>query len=129
MKGLVWLRNDLRIDDNPALRQACIDTNEVHCIYIYSSEQMKLHNQANCKIEFIINNLINLNENLKKLNIPLTIVDSKGFSDNPKKILDIVKERSISNVYWNNMFGTDESERDKKVKDLLDKENTKCKKI
>jgi deoxyribodipyrimidine photo-lyase len=125
MKGLVWLRNDLRIDDNPALRQACIDTNEVHCIYIYSSEQMKLHNQANCKIEFIINNLINLNENLKKLNIPLTIVDSKGFSDNPKKILDIVKERSISNVYWNNMFGTDESERDKKVKDLLDKENIK----
>tara|TARA_X000000950_G_scaffold9140_1_gene10092 strand:- start:14869 stop:16284 length:1416 start_codon:yes stop_codon:yes gene_type:complete len=125
MRGLVWLRNDLRIDDNPALRQACIDTNEVHCIYIYSSEQMKLHNQANCKIEFIINNLINLNENLKKLNIPLTIVDSKGFSDNPKKILDIVKERSISNVYWNNMFGTDESERDKKVKDLLDKENIK----
>ena len=98
MKGLVWFRNDLRIDDNPALRQACIDTNEVHCIYIYSSEQMKLHNQANCKIEFIISNLIDLNENLKKLNIPLTIVDSKGFSDNPKKILDIVKERSISNV-------------------------------
>ena len=87
MKGLVWLRNDLRIDDNPALRQACIDANEVHCIYIYSSEQMKLHNQANCKIEFIVSNLIDLNQNLKKYNIPLTIIDSQGFNDNPKKIL------------------------------------------
>ena len=125
MKSLVWLRNDLRIDDNPALRQACIETDEVHCIYIYSSEQMKLHNQANCKIEFIISNLIDLNLNLKKYNIPLTIIDSQGFNDNPKKILDIVKERSISNVYWNNMFGADESDRDKKVKDLLDKENIK----
>ena len=127
MKSLVWLRNDLRMDDNPALRQACIEAEEVHCIFIYSSEQMKLHNQANCKIEFIISNLIDLNQNLKKHNIPLTIIDSQGFNDNPKKILDIVKERSISNVYWNNMFGADESDRDKKVKDLLDKENIKNK--
>ena len=68
MRGLVWLRNDLRIDDNPALRQACIDTNEVHCIYIYSSEQIKLHNEANCKVEFIISNLLDLSESLKKIN-------------------------------------------------------------
>ena len=54
MKSLVWLRSDLRIDDNPALRHACINYDEVHCIYIYSPEQMKIHNEANCKIEFII---------------------------------------------------------------------------
>ena len=94
MKSLVWLRNDLRMDDNPALRHACINSDEVHCIYIYSSEQIKLHNEANCKVEFIISNLIDLNENLKKINIPLTIIDSDGFNDNPTKILEVVNERS-----------------------------------
>ena len=123
MKSLVWLRNDLRMDDNPALRQACINSEEVHCIYIYSSEQIKLHNEANCKVEFIINNLKDLSENLSKINIPLTIIDSMGFDDNPKKILEVIKERSINKVYWNNMFGADEGTRDDKVKEILNKNN------
>jgi len=119
MKSLVWLRNDLRMDDNPALSSACVASDEVTCIYIYSKEQIKLHNEANCKIEFIINNLKNLSSSLEKINVPLTVIDSNGFSDNPSKILDIVSERSISKVYWNNMFGTDENKRDQEVQKIL----------
>ena len=119
MKSLVWLRNDLRMDDNPALRHACIYSDEVHCIYIYSSEQMKLHNEANCKIEFIINNLKDLNNSLQKIGVPLTVIDSNGYADNPKKILNVVQERSISKVYWNNTFGVDENIRDSEVKEVL----------
>ena len=119
MKSLVWLRNDLRIDDNPALRHACANSDEVHCIYIFSKEQMKIHNEANCKIEFLIDNLKSLSDSLKKLNIPLTIISSSGFDDNADKILDIVNQRSISKIYWNNMFGVDENIRDTKVKNIL----------
>ena len=57
MKALVWLRNDLRMDDNPALREACKLSEEVHAIYIYSQNQNKEHNEANCKIDFFIENL------------------------------------------------------------------------
>ena len=39
MKSLMWFRNDLRIDDNPALKNACIESDEVHAIYIFSSKQ------------------------------------------------------------------------------------------
>ena len=85
MKSLVWLRNDLRIDDNPALRHACANSDEVHCIYIFSKEQMKIHNEANCKIEFLIDNLKSLSNSLKELNIPLTIISSSGFDDNANK--------------------------------------------
>ena len=123
MKSLVWLRSDLRVDDNPALRHACINSDEVHCIYIYSRNQMNIHNQANCKIEFIIDNLKDLGDSLKKINIPLTILRSDGFSDNANLILDIVNERSISRVYWNNMFGFDENKRDSEVKNILIKNN------
>ena len=44
MEVLVWLRNDLRMDDNPALREACKLSEEVHAIYIYSQKQNKEHN-------------------------------------------------------------------------------------
>ena len=125
MKSLVWLRNDLRMDDNPALRSACVDSDEVSCIYIFSKEQIKLHNEANCKIEFIISNLKNLSISLNKINIPLTIIDSDGFNDNPSKIMDVVNQRSISKVYWNNMFGTDEDNRDQEVKKVLTDNNIK----
>ena len=123
MKSLVWLRSDLRVDDNPALRHACINSDEVHCIYIYSLDQMNIHNEANCKIEFIIDNLKDLGDSLKKINIPLTILRSDGFSDNANLILDIVNERSISRVYWNNIFGIDENKRDQEVKNILIKNN------
>ena len=43
MKSLVWFRNDLRMDDNPALREACKVSEEVHAIYIYSQHQNKEH--------------------------------------------------------------------------------------
>ena len=44
MKSLVWFRNDLRMDDNPALRAACSQSKEVHGVYIYSKNQLGLHN-------------------------------------------------------------------------------------
>ena len=119
MKSLVWLRNDLRMDDNPALKEACVSSDEVHCIYFFSNEQMKIHNQANCKIEFTINNLRSLNDSLKKINIPLTIIQSDGFYDNADKILDIIRERRVAKVYWNNMFGIDENKRDQQVQKIL----------
>ena len=100
MKSLMWFRNDLRMDDNPALRNACIESEEVHAIYIFSSKQNKLHNEANCKIEFVIENLKNLDKELSKINIPLTIVDSKGLDDYPNVIIKLIKERSLKKVFW-----------------------------
>ena len=123
MKSLVWLRNDLRTDDNPALKYACTHSNEVHCLYIYSPEQFKMHNEANCKIQFLIQNLKSLEKSLSKFNIPLTIVFSNGFYDVPNKILDIIKDRSITNIFWNNQFGLDEEIRDENVIETLEGHN------
>jgi len=121
MKSLVWLRNDLRMDDNPALKHACLNSDEVHCLYLYQPNQMKLHNVANCKIEFIFENLKDLESSLNKLNIPLTVLSSRLFDDSPSDIINIVNERSINKVYWNNQFGIDEQKRDLAVKEILDK--------
>ena len=123
MKSLVWFRNDLRIDDNPALKQACCSSDEVYGLYIYSPDQLKLHNEANCKIQFMIENLKSLEESLNKLNIPLIIIASNGYKDEPNEILNLVNKWSITNVSWNNQFGIDEETRDGKVKEILEQNN------
>ena len=71
MKSLVWFRSDLRMDDNPALKKACQESHEVHAVYLYSKNQHKEHNEANIKIEFLIQNLFSLEENLQAINFYL----------------------------------------------------------
>ena len=66
-KGLVWLRTDLRLDDNPALNAALNECEEVLAIYIFSNYQWEAHNESNIKLEFLLNNLASLKESLKKL--------------------------------------------------------------
>ena len=71
MNGLVWLRSDLRIDDNPALSMASIECKKLFCVYLLADQEWKTHNNANVKLDFILRNLKSLSEDLKELNIPL----------------------------------------------------------
>ena len=123
MKSLMWFRNDLRMDDNPALREACKSSDEIHAIYIYSQNQNEKHNVANCKTEFFLENLKVLEKKLSKINIPLTILNSKGFKDNSEIIYNYVESHSLHKVFWNNQFGVDENERDESVQDYLNSRN------
>ena len=81
METLVWFRSDLRIEDNPALRSAFETSKKIHAIFIFSNKQLIKHNEANIKIDFIIKNLFLLEKKLKKLNVPLTIIESDGFDN------------------------------------------------
>ena len=57
MRSLVWLRADLRLEDNPALKRANIKHDEVQAVYLFSKNQLAFHNEANVKLDFIIKNL------------------------------------------------------------------------
>ena len=119
MKSLVWFRSDIRMDDNPALREACANYSEVHAIYLYSPKQLNTHNESNVKIDFLIQNLTVLANNLNKFNIPLTVLESDGFVNDPLLIKDLAVERQINKVFWNNQIGEDEQERDRKTIEFL----------
>ena len=123
MKSLLWFRGDLRIHDNPALKDACIQSDEVHAVYIYSINQLEAHNDANVKIDFLIRNLFDLERNLSLLNIPLTIIKSNGYSEDPELILKLTNKYSIKKVFWNSQFGENELVRDIKISKSLDKAN------
>ena len=119
MKSLVWFRSDLRLHDNPALKEASIVSNEIHAVYVFSNEQLLAHNEANIKVDFLIKNLFSLEEKLKDLNIPLTIVKGSVFEGDSELILRIAKEREIEKVFCNSEFGEDETNRDYKTLKVL----------
>ena len=125
MKSIIWFRNDLRLDDNPSLREACKNSSELHAIFLYSYDQLEKHNEANVKIDFLIKNLQCLNVSLQKLNIPLTIINSEGFEQDPDIILNLAKERNVEKVFINKQFGSDEQNRDKRARELLNAANIK----
>ena len=120
MNSLVWLRTDLRIDDNPALKNACIKSKSVEVIYVFCETQTKNHNEANCKIDFLIRSLKDLSKALDKKNIILTVLKSKNMLGMPQLILDYCIKRKVKRLFFNNEFGDDEKNRDEAVKALLE---------
>ena len=123
MKGLVWLRSDLRMDDNPALRNAFEECDEVAVLYLYSVNQLKLHNESNIKIDFIIRNLKIIGKKLSALNSSLIIHNSNGFDHDPELVNDFVIKNNIEKIYINSQFGIDETSRDKETKSLFKNNN------
>ena len=119
MKGLVLLRQDIRLDDNPALKNAFEENQEVHALYIYSLDQLKSHNESDIKISFLIENIKILDDELDKLNVGLSIIKTNGFESDPMEIYSFFEEHNFDTLYFNNTFGEDENSRDIKIKKLF----------
>ena len=66
---LVWLRNDLRLDDNPALHAACQQNIDLRVVYIATPKQWQQHDEAPAKLAFRSAALTNLRESLDGLGI------------------------------------------------------------
>ena len=122
VRGAIWFRSDLRIDDNPALIKALHKCEEVIGVYVFSDSQWNLHNESNIKHEFLINNLIDLEKSLDRLNIPLIGINSKTFNSLAGDLNSLLKQHEINHIFWNNEFGFNESQRDLQVSKLMDQE-------
>ena len=123
MKGIIWFRTDLRIDDNPALLSALNQCEEVTGIYIFSQTQWDLHNESNIKHEFLINNLTVLEQSLAKLNIPLLAINTESYKTLSKDLCSFLVDQKIDHAFWNNEFGYNETKRDQSAIKALEKVN------
>ena len=50
MRSICWFRNDLRVLDNPALHNACLNSEEVIGVYLTTFDQWELQNDAKTKL-------------------------------------------------------------------------------
>ena len=99
MKSICWFRNDLRVLDNPAFHHCCLNSDEVIAIYFLNRKQWVEHNDAPVKINFWLRNLECLQNELKKLNIPLIVLEADTYRDTISVLKDLPALLCQRNMY------------------------------
>ncbi len=98
--GLVWFRNDLRVSDNSSLYKAVSANDRVIAVFCFDPRLFNLNQYGFRKTEvyrakFLLESVVELKENLAKLNITLLIHLSLPEQIIPK----IIKEYYVDSVY------------------------------
>lgn len=117
-RQLLWLRNDLRIQDNTALA-AALQAGPTVAVFLLSPEQWFAHDDAACKVDFWLRNLVELQERLATLNVPLLIRSADDWQQAPEVLAELCQQLNISAVQVNTEYGIHESQRDLAVGALL----------
>jgi len=116
---LIWLRSDLRIDDNTALSAAC-ERGPTLALWLVSPGQWQAHDDAACKVDFWLRNLRTLRQSLEALNIPLLIRTIDKWDQAPQAVLDACRQHRVEGVHWNEEYGINEERRDQATRALLE---------
>lgn len=122
-KRIMWFRNDLRIHDNPALFRASENKEGVLAVYFVCREMLKNHDVAPVRNDFVRRNLAILSEDLKKLHIPLLVINIAKTKDILTHFKKLISQYEIEELFFNAEYPFDEFERDKAVSDVLRKQN------
>jgi deoxyribodipyrimidine photo-lyase len=118
--NLVWFRNDLRVDDNPALFHACEGSNEpVLALYFICKEQDKSHGLGRNYQNLRLSALKNLKQRLQDINIDLLIIQSKNYNHLVDDLLNICEKSKVKNLFFNNEYSVNERVRDNQVRETL----------
>lgn len=111
-QAMVWFRQDLRIQDNPALSAACNQHDKLLLVYVYD-DNIQIHGEA--QAWWLYHSLKALEEQLKGCQQQLCF--KKG---DPLTILEgLVQQYDLDAVYWNRAYQPQVIERDSKIKAAL----------
>lgn len=117
---LVWFRNDLRIEDNPALLEASKLGLPVIPLFVHDQDSLWSCNGA-ARI-YLHYSLQALKLQLEKLGSKL-IIRSTSKKKNTQNILEqVIKENNVSHIYWNRNYEPESIKRDTKIKSSLNKQ-------
>lgn len=116
---LIWLRNDLRINDNTALA-AARERGPTLALWLISPSQWQMHDDAPCKVDFWLRNLRTLRKSLDELNIPLLIREADTWKQAPEVIRTLCQQHQVQAVHWNEEYGVNETRRDEATRRALE---------
>lgn len=116
---LLWLRTDLRVQDNSALA-AAMAAGPTVALFLLSPAQWQAHDDAPSKVDFWLRNLTELRRELAALNVPLLVRQADDWSAAPRVIAELCQQLRIAAVQVNEEYGVHESRRDQAVAQALD---------
>ena len=121
---IVWLRNDLRLEDNPALYHANefakINNSKISIVYILENFDLISTDLGSANKWWLHNSLKKFEDNFSKHLIKRNDFDINLFKGDPEKIFsDLIKKFKINGIFWNRRYEAKCIERDTKIKSKL----------
>lgn len=118
-RGLVWLRNDLRLGDNTALYRASRSCRALAAIFAACPETWAGHGDGDPVVAFRLANLRALQPALAERGIPLYFLELPGFTQVPAALRHIARKLRIQALFANAEYPLNEQRRDAAVRELL----------
>lgn len=115
MRALVWFRQDLRTQDQPALSFACSQADHVLAVYCFSPEEEDDWPMGAACRWWLHFSLLALEQDLNQLGIPLLLLQGKSLDLLPR----LTKEAKIDLVCWNRCYEPAAIARDTTMKATL----------
>jgi deoxyribodipyrimidine photo-lyase len=115
MNSLLWFRNDLRIDDNPALHHFLNQPSSMNsrkAIFFVSEKQWQDHDWSPIKIDLIKRHADDLVNVLSQYNITLSLINVPDFASQIDYLLQYCSDNNIDNVMANSEVEFNEQQRD-----------------
>ncbi|QVX14191.1 deoxyribodipyrimidine photo-lyase [Pseudomonas congelans] len=117
---LIWLRSDLRAQDNTALT-AAMERGPTLAVYLLSPAQWRSHDDADCKVDFWLRNLVELEKALGELNVPLLIREADTWDQAPEVLAKLCIQFKVEGLHLNQEYGINETRRDQAVQKAMEK--------
>jgi len=113
---LVWFRNDLRIEDHPALYQAAASGCPVLPVYLHTPRPRSQWMRGGASNWWLHHALQDLQAELTQLGSPLIL---RSGESEEELLRTLLKETGADRVYWNRRYEPDAVELDTRLKQLL----------
>ena len=111
-KAIIWIREDLRIENNRALSYASQNHETVNAVYIYNNKYFDKKREA--QKWWLFKSLKFFKNSLKKFNIPLEII-----SGDEIEIFSKIKKDNDVTIYWSKVYEPSVIKRGKKIRDIF----------
>jgi deoxyribodipyrimidine photo-lyase len=116
--NIVWLRNDLRCVDNASLESAINESHKsgaaVLALFIATADSWQRHDMAPIKQDLIRRRVLQLQQELAELNIPLLAVEGSSYQ-HVVDIFAVLIQHFVVNVFVQTEYELHERQRDAAV--------------
>jgi len=100
MKTLVWIRNDLRFSDNPALYHACKESDHVIALFIWSPEDEGNWASGSASRWWLHHSLTGFAKKCHAAKLPFVIKNGPA----KEALHDLINETKADKIVWNRRY-------------------------
>ncbi|MCG6896571.1 MAG: DNA photolyase family protein [Thiocapsa sp.] len=112
---ILWIRRDLRVDDNPALRAAMVDCDRLIPVYVHEPGEESPWSPGAASRWWLHGSLRSLDRSLRSLGSRLWI--TRG--DSLARLRHIAAATGATRIHWNRLYDPATRQRDGRIKRAL----------